>query len=64
MKVSELIELLNKCKPDAAVKFDDMSYVEGDIDRSDITTVYEARCLDNNNSYVILTNENEGKEND
>lgn len=57
MKAQELIALLNKCDPDATVKFDDMSYVSGGIDRSEVTAVYEARCLDGSNSYVILTNE-------
>ena len=55
MKAHELIALLNKCAPDATVKFDDMSFAPGD--RSEVTAVYEARCLDGSNSYVILTNE-------
>ena len=41
MKAQELIALLNKCDPDATVKFDDMSYVSGGIDRSEVTAVYE-----------------------
>ena len=57
MKAQELIALLIKCDPDATVKFDDMSYVSGGIDRSEVTAVYEARCLDGSNNYVILTNE-------
>ncbi len=56
MKVHELITLLSKCDSEATVKFDDMSYTSG-IDRSEVTEVYEARCIDGSSSYVILTNE-------
>jgi len=62
MKVSELITLLNKCDQKAIVMFDDLREI-GYIDRSDITTVYEARCLDpDNRSFVILVNDEEGDE--
>lgn len=59
MKVKELITLLTKCDSEATVKFDDMSYPAGGIDRSEVAAVYEARCIDGSGSYVILTNEGE-----
>lgn len=59
MKVHELITLLSKCDSEATVKFDD-TYIG--IDRSDITTVYEARCLGDGSPFVILTNEEDAEE--
>lgn len=56
MKAKELIKLLTKCDPEATVKFDDMSFTGG-VERSEVTAVYEARCLDGSGNYVILTNE-------
>jgi len=65
MKVNELIAILNKCDPNATVKFDDANWIDiGSIERSNVTEVYEARCIDNKDSYVILTNAHEGEEND
>ena len=58
MKAKELITLLTKCDPEATVKFDDLSYAN-DIERSEVTAVYEARCMDGSGNYVILTNERE-----
>jgi hypothetical protein len=58
MKAKELITLLTKCDAEATVKFDDMSYPAA-IDRSEVTAVYESRCIDGSGNFVILTNEGE-----
>lgn len=62
LTVKNLVEILNKCKPDAEVYFGEIDLTEAATSGyKPVTTIYEGRLMDRNEVHVIISSEQEGK---